>query len=199
MSDREDTGGAAGTSDATGARRAMADPASGARRSAGRLRSLRDDAPEVLVEGYTMALYISLSLLAVVVAMPDAPGDEPPAEFARLILLTVAGLVLAHLVAFRLSARMVHGGRLPENSPEIIGAQAVGGLAVAVIAVVPVLVFGLALGGKVAEVLLLGIVALAGYSVAAQAGVSRTRRIAYVGGVILLTSIVLAVKAAAGH
>lgn len=162
-------------------------------------RRLQDHAPEVLVEGLTMALYISLSLLAVVIAMPTASSSTTAGDVASAILLTAAGLVLAHLVAFRLSARMVHGGQLPPEAPEIIVAQVIGGLAVAVIAAVPVLVLGAPYGGLVTEGAMLGIVALAGYSVARQAGLSRTRRLTYVAGVVLVTLAILAVKAAAGH
>lgn len=146
-----------------------------------------------------MTLYVSLSLLAVVAAMPSTPSDEAVGELVKLLLLTCLGLVLAHLVAFRLSARMVHDCKLPPESPEIILAQVVGGLAVAVIAIVPVLLLGAGVGGTIAELLLLGIVALAGYTVARGAGLSRTRRLAYVGGVLVLTLVILAVKAAAGH
>jgi hypothetical protein len=162
-------------------------------------RRLRDHPPEVLVEGFTMTLYVSLSLLAVVVAMPTSDMHESTGEYAQLILLTVLGLVMAHLVAFRLSARMVHGGQLPEAAPEIIAAQLVGGAVVAVLAVVPVLLLGLEPGAIAAELLLVGVVAAAGYSVASRAGLTRTRRLVYVGGVVVLVLVILAVKAAAGH
>jgi hypothetical protein len=162
-----------------------------------RRRRLRDHAPEVLVEGFTMTLYVSLSLLAVVLAMSSEHASA--GENAQLILLTVTGLVLAHLVAFRLSARMVHGGNLPAESPEIVIAQVVGGLVVAVLAAGPVLILGPVLGTTVAELLLLGVVALAGYTVAAKAGMPLGRRLLYVGGVVLLVAVILAVKAAAGH
>jgi hypothetical protein len=161
-------------------------------------RRLRDHAPEVLIEGFTMTLYVSLSLLAVVVAMPVDPAQDTAADLARIVLLTCAGLVLAHLFAFRLSSRLVQG-ELPAEHPSILLAQVVGGLAVGVIAAVPVLVLGVEPGAVVADALLLGIVALAGYTVARRARMSRTRTVGYVLTVVVGVMVILAVKAAAGH
>jgi hypothetical protein len=161
-------------------------------------RSLRDVGPEAAVEGFTMALYVSLSLLAIMMAMPPLEPDEAAYELVRLLLFTCIGLILAHLLAFRLSARMVHGGSLPQESREAIGAQVAGGLAVTVLAVAPVLVFG-AIGALVSEAILLGLVVLAGWIVATKAGLSRTRRAGYVAMVVIGVVVVLVVKGVAGH
>lgn len=161
-------------------------------------RSLRDMGPEATVEGFTMALYVSLSLLAVVIAMPPLRPDEGADEIVRLLLFTSVGLVLAHLLAFRLSARMVHGGRLPQESREVIGAQVIGGLAVTALAVTPVVLFG-PIGTLVSEAVLLGLVVLAGWIVATKAGLSRARRVGYVTIVVGLVVVVLVVKSVAGH
>jgi hypothetical protein len=75
---------------------------------------------ERLREGVTMALYISLSLLAVLVAQPTslAPGaSESP---ALAIVLTAVGLIVAHWLAFRLSTRLVHRGQVSAASVELI-------------------------------------------------------------------------------
>jgi hypothetical protein len=161
-------------------------------------RSLRDLGPEAAVEGLTMALYVSLSLLAVVIAMPPLDPDTGAEELVRLLLFTCIGLILAHLLAFRLSARMVHGGTLPQESREVIVAQVLGGLAVTALAIAPIVLLG-ELGGLVSEVLLLGLVALAGWVVATKAGMSRVRKVGYVAIVIVLVVVVLAVKSIAGH
>jgi hypothetical protein len=168
-------------------------PAHGAR------RSLRELGPEAAVEGLTMALYVSLSLLAVVVARPSVPPDEAAGELAWLLLFTCLGLILAHLLAFRLSAHLVHGGSLPRESKEATGAQVIGGLAITALAIAPVVLMGTGLGVLLAEAVLLGTVVLAGWIVATRAGLSLVRRVAYVLAVIVMVVAVLAVKTVTGH
>src|SRR3712207_6160501 len=71
-------------------------------------------------EGVTMALYISLSLLAVLVALPsnlDPGASESPAQ---TIFLTSVGLILAHVLAFRISTRLVHQGQLTAANVELL-------------------------------------------------------------------------------
>ena len=61
-----------------------------------------------LHEVTTMALYVSLSLLAVLIALPDVnPGEDNRFEEGLTVLGTGLGLVLAHHVAFRMSTRLV--------------------------------------------------------------------------------------------
>ena len=121
---------------------------------------------ERMREGVTMALYISLSLLAVLVALPPAldPGDtERP---ALTILLTSFGLFFAHALAFRISTRLVHRGELSAANLQLLTAQFLGGLAVTAVAVTPVLILGGPDGVRAAEWLLLAFVAVVGYAAA---------------------------------
>jgi hypothetical protein len=161
------------------------------------------DAPEHLRErvreGVTMALYISLSLLAVLVALPASLGPGTAANPALTLFLTTLGLILAHALAFRISTRLVHRGELSAANLELLAAQVVGGLAVTVVAVTPVLLLGGPAGVRAAAWLLLAFVAVVGYVAARSAPVSRLRALGYVAAVVALTLGVLWVKGLVQH
>jgi hypothetical protein len=160
---------------------------------------VHDHARERLREGVTMALYISLSLLAVLVALPPSLDPGAAARPALTLFLTSIGLILAHALAFRLSTRLAHRGRLPADELELLAAQVVGGLAVTAVAVLPVLVVGGSDGVRVAEWLLLAFVAVVGYAAGRAVPLSRPRALAYVALIVALTLGVLWVKGLVHH
>jgi hypothetical protein len=145
-------------------------------------------------EAVTMALYISLSLLAVMVALPPDVTPAASSEPAVMLLFTSIGLLVAHQLAFRLSARLAHHGHLAAHHLELLAAQLVGGLAVTAVAVVPVLVFGVTPGVIIAELLLLAFIAVVGYVAARMIPVSRGRALVYVAGVVGLVLVVIWIK-----
>jgi hypothetical protein len=153
---------------------------------------------EVLREGATMALYVSLSLLAVMVALPKdvapASSDSP----AAVIFFTSLGLLLAHQLAFRISAQLAHRGLLSEHL-EILGAHLAGGALVTAIAVVPVLVIGGPAGVVVSELALLGFIAVVGYLAARSVPLGRIRSLVYVAGVVALTLAILWIETFVDH
>lgn len=148
-------------------------------------------------EAMTMALYISLSLLAVLVALP-ADRASTGAAAAVTIVATALGLALAHHVAFRLSSRLVDKGLVTAESLHLLGAQMCGAGSVAVVAALPPLLVGGETGRVLSEVLLLVFIAGVGYRAARQS-VGPGRSIVYVGGLVVLVGIVVAVKTAVGH
>lgn len=148
-------------------------------------------------EAMTMALYLSMSLLAVLVALPKSHGQEGPAA-ALSVLATAGGLVLAHHVAFRLSSRLVEKGLLSTESVELLGAQVAGALPVALVAAGPLLFPGGSAGRILSEILLLAFVAVVGY-LAARQSASVTRSLVYVVGVVLVFGLVVVVKLVVGH
>jgi hypothetical protein len=155
------------------------------------------DTRELLREVLTMALYVSLSLLAVLIALPVGNQDDRVAA-GLTVLGTAIGLVLAHHVAFRLSTRLVNGGLLTPESIDALKAQALGGLPVAVAAALPVLVLGEEPGEVVSELLLLAFVALVGYR-SARFTSGPARSFLYVCGLVLVVAAVMLVKLLAGH
>jgi hypothetical protein len=153
---------------------------------------------EVWREGITMALYISLSQLAVMTAM-SAQEASANAQLARTVALTSVGLVLAHQVAFRMSSRLAApGSKLEPLALRVLRAQLIGGGAVTLLAVLPILLFGpdaylWSIG------LLLLFVMVVGYLVARSAPYSRLRSLLYVAGVAVVVIGVLAVKSLVNH
>lgn len=154
---------------------------------------------ERLHEGVTMALYVSISLQAVVLATPILDVDRARVHVALNVFLTAVGLLLAHQVAFRMSSRLLNGGDLDESNLARLSAQGVGGLLVAVLATLPILVFGGAWGIRISEGVLLAMVLGVGYATARAAGRSRLRSTAYVVAVGVGVLGVLALKLTVGH
>lgn len=148
---------------------------------------------ERIREGVTMALYIALSLLAVMFALPSAFPADDPASHAGVLFVTSIGLLIAHQLAFRLSARLAHG-KLASEHLELLAAQLIGGLAVTAVAVVPVLVLGDQAGLFVAELALIAFIAVVGYIAARGIPLSRPRALLFVAGVVALTLVVIGVK-----
>jgi hypothetical protein len=159
--------------------------------------SLSEHDIDVVREAVTMALYISLSLLAVFVALPAGVLKDAP-SVALTVGLTAVGLVLAHQVAFRLSTQLVHRGVIDPQSRRLLSAQLIGGGAVTVLAILPTLIFG---SGAIVwtGVLLVGVVAVVGYLAARSVPRSRIRSLLYAGIVVAIVEGVLLVKGLASH
>lgn len=150
-------------------------------------------------EFFAAALYMALVLLAALVAVPidRLPPDE---ALAGLLLGSAIGLTLAHWLAFRLAAHLtVEGGFATESAAREAGAQVGGGVAVAVVAALPFLL----LDGEAAVmgslVLLAGLPALAGMSIARLRGGSWLASLVTGAVVLTLAVVVVVVKAALGH
>jgi hypothetical protein len=151
-----------------------------------------------LQEAVTMALYISVSLVAVMLALPrnlESLAQHP----AVLVGITGIGLIVAHLAAFTLSSRLVNEGLLSTRARDLVGAQLIGGLAVTGLAVAPRLVFEGYTAIVASELVLLGVIAGVGFRVARVAQLSRFRAALYVGGVIAVALVVLWLKGLGGH
>ena len=164
----------------------------------GALDREQQERSEVWREGFTMALYISLSQLAVMAALPAKEAMQND-SLALIVALTTVGLVLAHQIAFRMSARLVAPGSVLEPlAPRLLRAQLLGGAAVTALAVVPIVVFGPP-AYRWSMALLALFVLVVGYLVARSAPHSRTRSLIYVLFVALLMVGVLAVKSLVNH
>jgi hypothetical protein len=92
----------------------------------------------VIRESVTMALYITISLLAVLAAQP--PGDRSVIGVLGIIWGTTLGLSLAHWLAFRLAARLFSGSVLDRHDRVAMAAQGVSAVGVATLASAPLLV-----------------------------------------------------------
>ena len=76
-----------------------------------------------------MALYVSVCLLAALTGLPDQT-DRHLLGVLGIVWGTTIGLALAHLFAFRLSARLVESGELRREDRELAFAQLVGATAI---------------------------------------------------------------------
>jgi FtsH-binding integral membrane protein len=150
---------------------------------------------ETVREAVTMALYLSLSLLAVLLAVPASTEEDPVA----LVILTALGLLVAHLVAFSISSRLVSEGVFDAESRRVAAAQVAAGLAVVALVTVPMLLFDAPTSLYVAQALLVLVVVGVGYLAARAARASVLRSVAYVAVVVLAVACVLVLKALVGH
>jgi hypothetical protein len=145
------------------------------------------------------ALYVALVLLAALVAVPveQLPDD---AWLMSLVLGTALGLILAHWFAFRLAAPLTaEDGSWSPTAAQEAGAQLAGGMSVAVLAVLPFVVFDGVTAYRMAEVLLVALPALTGGLIERIRGRS-WRRAVLTGVVVLgLAVAVVVVKNLLGH
>jgi hypothetical protein len=149
-------------------------------------------------EAWTMALYVTVCLLAALTALQNVVAV--PGRVLGLIWGTTLGLALAHLFAFRVAGRLVHDGRLPKSDQIVSGIQLAAAAAVALLVTIPVLI-----APPVAELTWAGymcafIIGVVGYGIARSADRSRLAAGLYGLGVLALAFIIAAIKhALAGH
>ena len=148
-------------------------------------------------EGVTMAIYINLSLLAVLLVIPEN-SDQTRIQLVVFILASTLGLLLAHQVAFRLSSKFVNKGETHHNLSRLLLAQGAGAASAAALASVPVLIFGES-GIWVSESLLLAFVCLIGFLASRSGGASIMRAIGYVAFLIVIVTALIVFKTVANH
>jgi hypothetical protein len=82
-------------------------------------------------EGWTMALYVSIYLIAALTALETVTAV--PGHILGLVWGTTVGLALAHVFAFRIAGRLVHQGDLPKADRIVSMVQMVSAAAVALL------------------------------------------------------------------
>jgi hypothetical protein len=153
---------------------------------------------ELIKEGFTIALYVALCLLAALIALPETGTARE--HVIRIIWGVTIGLALAHWFAFRVSARMVAAGTIRQADVESAGAQLAAAVGVALLASIPVLVFDESAELAAVELVLAGFIGLAGFAVARGAGASRTWSLVYAIGVLATALLIAGLKnGLAGH
>jgi hypothetical protein len=137
-------------------------------------------------EAYTMALYVAVCLLAAIAALPEGVHSHA----FELIWGVTVGLALAHVFAFRVSARLVGKGTVSGHDAQSAGVQILGAIAVAVLATVPILVLPESWELNAVAYLLAAFIALVGFAVARSSGATMFRSLVYasfvlVGGLVI--------------
>ena len=89
-------------------------------------------------EAWTMALYVTICLLAALTALENVVAI--PGQVFGLVWGTTIGLALAHLFAFRIAGRLVHDGRFPKGDQVVASIQLAAAAAIAVFVSIPVLI-----------------------------------------------------------
>lgn len=145
-----------------------------------------------------MALYVALSLLAVEVALPRDMEEHETVSVAITLAFTALGLLAAHWLAFRVSARLESGGLVNREQLSILGAELAAGAIVVLLTVIPILVLPPPSGLVASQVTMLALIAGVAYA-AARPTASRTRSTMYSAAVVLGTAIVVAIKDAGLH
>ena len=149
-----------------------------------------------------MVLYLSVVMIATLAALPSGAesGDGHGAsgvhgiQLVGLIWGTSIGLALAHLFAFRLTARAFSGGKVGEKDVVIGLAQLAGAALVAALCTIPVLFAGDDTEVQVTLFVPALLVGLAGYGVARASDRSKTQALILAGVVIVMGLTVASVK-----
>lgn len=157
-------------------------------------RRLSPQQRERMREGTTMALYVSLSLLAVLLALPQSTVDESGrAALTVIVLITSIGLIIAHQIAFRISSLLVDQKRSKNHVPDIIRAQLGGGAVATVLALVPLILFG-PHSLWLSTLLLTAFVCWVAYVAARSVAKTRLAALRYTGLILLAIIAITAIK-----
>ncbi|WP_426594198.1 hypothetical protein ACPPVS_01500 [Cellulomonas sp. McL0617] len=155
-------------------------------------------AVELRRERNTMALYVSICLLAALAAIPTA--DSSHARVLEIVWGVTLGLALAHWFAFRVATRLVGAGGIGRRDLDLAGAQLTGAVVVAALASAAVLVVPESAELEVTELVLALFVAGVGFVAMRGGGGSRARAALYAAVVLAVAVAVVLVKnALAGH
>lgn len=160
--------------------------------AAGATTTAGDERTEVVREAVTMALYVAVSVYAVLVAVAER-ADHGNVRALSIVWGTAMGLALAHLFAFRVSAELVAKGSLTRQDVRVSLAQFAGAFVVAAIVTVPVVVFPTTAQFDVARLLLAGTIATAGYATARRHGATAARSWAH-ALIVLVVAVAVAVS-----
>ena len=122
-----------------------------------------------------MALYVSIVLLAAMIAISDDTLVHDD-ELFYLIWGTTLGLAIAHWVAFSMASRLVHG-RPDREDVMLAVSQLSGPTAVAIVCTVPVVLLPGDVQADVVRLLLGFVLGLTGYLTARHMGAGTARSI----------------------
>lgn len=153
-----------------------------------------DRGVDLKLEASTMALYVSVVLLAALVAFRDSTTTDQD-ELLGVIWGTTLGLALAHFYAFRVSSRLVRGRADLTTALAQLG----GASAVALLCTVPVLVLPSPTEDDVVRLWIGLLLGASGYTTGRARGDSRLRSF-FLGALVLGVGVVVAlVKNALSH
>jgi hypothetical protein len=167
--------------------------------AAGHQPSLGRGAHTVLHETTTMALYLAISVLALLAALPHGEGGVTDTVVGT-VWGTIAGLTLAHLLAFRLSGKLLGGGWLDRAEVLAIVGQVLAAIGVALLVSVPLWWSSGTQAVAYARLTLVAMIGALAFGVAIQQSPSRVRAVLYALAVVGISLAVAVIKnRLAGH
>lgn len=149
----------------------------------------RDARMHLLREALTMALYVTICLIAGVIALP-----EPREHLLGWVWGIAIGLVLAHFFAFELSAELFSGESFSRAELRVGGAHLTGAAVVAALTSVPLLVVPASREALWVLVVLVSVLAITSYNTARRWGSRRLRAALYAATVALVALAIALVK-----
>jgi len=156
----------------------------------------QDERAELAREALTMILYVSVVLLAALVALP---ADDLGLDLAAVVWGTAIGLAVAHWFAFRVSVRLFGDGRLEVRDAQVAVVQVLAAVVVALVASLPLLFVSDEAGAEVATIELAAVIGLAGYQTARRTGAGHGRALAAGITTLALGGLVVTVKTLISH
>ncbi|MFI0431762.1 MAG: hypothetical protein ACH36H_01305 [Candidatus Nanopelagicales bacterium] len=150
---------------------------------------------ELFREATTMAVYVSISLLAVLAAIPL----DSRSERAITVGLTGIALLLAHWLAARITSNFNISELKTAEGLQVLAAQVGGGLLATVVAVVPLLVLPAGLEVMTSAGLLVLLVCAVSFYAARVNGRSVLSALAYSAAIIVVAAAIVALKSALEH
>jgi hypothetical protein len=158
-----------------------------------------DHRTELALEASTMALYVSVVLLAALVALEDT-ATTSAREMLGLIWGTTLGLALAHYFAFRVASRLVRGTTFHKRDGQIALAQLGGAAIVAALCSIPSVLLRDSTKNGVVRFELAILLGIAGYAAGRSGSATRLRSLA-TGAIVLVLGVGVALmkNALIGH
>ena len=129
---------------------------------------------EIMLESATMALYVTVVLLAALVVLKSGP-EVSDLELAELVWGTTIGLALAHLFAFRISSRLIRGVSFDRHDLVVASAQLGGAAAVAALCTIPILLLPDGSADEAIRIMLGMLMGIGGYASGRTGGASHSR------------------------
>ncbi|HUC31874.1 MAG TPA: hypothetical protein VMS14_00645 [Ilumatobacteraceae bacterium] len=152
---------------------------------------MTSEADELRREALTMALYVSICVLAELIAI-----DEDVDTFHPLLIVwgTAIGLALAHWLAFDLAGRHTAAGDVGQSHHEMLAAQVAGAALVAGLTSVAIVLFPDSAEYDVARLMLAVFIGTVAYGVSRHGERSVMRSLLYAGWIVAVAIVVASLK-----
>ncbi|MGW5240503.1 hypothetical protein ACWEOW_16360 [Monashia sp. NPDC004114] len=155
--------------------------------------------PELRRDALTMALYVAIGLIGALSLFDTTLAGTTALRLVETIWGITLGLVLAHVFAFVVAAHVAGEGSLRRHDGEAAVAHLVGGLAVAIVATLAVLLVPESAELRIVRLVLAAFIGAVGYLVRRSNGASVKAALLFGFITIVLALIVAQIKVNLSH